>query len=255
MRKPPANNLSDVESMHFLRAVVRLADAAAVKRVARLRARHPDEDADALARRTRAAYLAAVTTSGAAAGATAFAPGVGTIAAFASVGAEKSWFVLASAVHVLTVLRLHGVDAEDPARAREMVLAAFEGAARVRDAESGRAGTDDSTGTGTEDPAPEAAAARARGPQRDGRERSGRTAAGGLGSTLAGAVSRRAVDRIGRSVGGRFAATWGSRKGLMAAGRAAPFGLGALLSGGTNLALAQAVLRATDGLADELRRT
>lgn len=242
-RKPAAADLSDVESMHFLGAVVRLADATAVRRVARLRARHPDEDADALARRTRAAYLTAVTTSGAAAGATAFAPGVGTVAAFASVGAEKSWFVLASAVHILSVLRLHGVDVGDPARARELVLAAFEAAARARDVESGRSGA----GAGDDEPGGSAAGAH--------RDREQRTVAGGLGSTLAGAVSRHAVGRIGRNVGGRFAATWGTRKGVMAAGRAAPFGLGALLSGGTNLALAQAVLRGTDRLADGLRRT
>lgn len=249
MKKPRAHSLSDVESMHFLRTVVRVADATAAKRVDRLRARHPDEDADALARRTRAAYLAAVTTSGAAAGATAFAPGVGTIAAFASVGAEKSWFVLASAVHVLSVLRLHGVDVGDPAHARSLVLSVFEGAARAREAESG----DDGPAEG----GPRQRGPGGPGPRTEGRRgqgRGGRSAAGGLGSTMAGAVSRRVVDRAGRSLGGRLAAKWGTRKGLVAAGRAAPFGLGALLSGGTNLALANAVVRSSDRLAEELAK-
>ncbi|MGN6742698.1 MAG: hypothetical protein ACTHJL_05295 [Amnibacterium sp.] len=72
-------------------------------------------------------YLAAVTTAGAAAGAAAVLPGVGTAASIAISGAETVGFLEASALFAQSLAELHGIAVEDPERSSTLVMALMLG--------------------------------------------------------------------------------------------------------------------------------
>ncbi len=74
-------------------------------------------------------YLAAVTTGGAATGAVAAMPGVGTVAALAISGAETAGFLEASALFAQSVAELHGIAVTDPERSSDLVMALMLGGA------------------------------------------------------------------------------------------------------------------------------
>jgi hypothetical protein len=74
-------------------------------------------------------YLAAVTTGGAATGAVAALPGVGTVAALAISGAETAGFLEASALFAQSVAELHGMPMTDPERSSDLVMALMLGGA------------------------------------------------------------------------------------------------------------------------------
>lgn len=88
----------------------------------RLRAKHPQASPAALERILQTRYLAAVTGGGAAVGATAAVPGVGTAAALALTSAETVGFLEATALYAQSLAELHGVTFTDPDRARVLVL-------------------------------------------------------------------------------------------------------------------------------------
>ncbi|WP_241979378.1 MULTISPECIES: hypothetical protein [Cryobacterium] len=67
-------------------------------------------------------YLAAVTTGGAAVGATAVIPGVGTGITLALSGVETAGFLEATALFTQSVSEVHGIAVEDPERARALVM-------------------------------------------------------------------------------------------------------------------------------------
>jgi hypothetical protein len=74
-------------------------------------------------------YLAAVTVGGAAVGATAAIPAVGTIASIALSTAETAGFLEASALFAQSVTEVHGFAVEDPERARTLVMTMILGGA------------------------------------------------------------------------------------------------------------------------------
>lgn len=74
-------------------------------------------------------YLAAVTTGGAATGAVAALPGVGTVAALAISGAETAGFLEASALFAQSIAELHGMPMTDPERSSDLVMALMLGGA------------------------------------------------------------------------------------------------------------------------------
>lgn len=87
-----------------------------------LRRRHPDASAAELARILERRYLAAVTTGGAAVGATAVIPAIGTGITLALSGVETAAFLEATALYAQSLSELHGIAVDDPARARALVL-------------------------------------------------------------------------------------------------------------------------------------
>ncbi|MFC4375351.1 hypothetical protein ACFO5K_14720 [Nocardia halotolerans] len=102
--------------------------APAVRRyVQYLRERHPGESPAQIVERLEKQYLLAVTGSGAAVGATAAVPGVGTLAALGAVGAETAFFMEASAVFTLARAYIQGIEPEDKEARRAMVLAVVLG--------------------------------------------------------------------------------------------------------------------------------
>lgn len=67
-------------------------------------------------------YVAAVTTGGAAVGATAVIPGVGTGVTLALSGVETAGFLEATALYAQSVSEVHDIAIDDPERARALVM-------------------------------------------------------------------------------------------------------------------------------------
>ncbi|MFF0542934.1 hypothetical protein ACWEVD_18295 [Nocardia thailandica] len=100
---------------------------AVAKYVKFLRERHPGESPAQIVTRLEQQYLLAVTGSGAAVGATAAFPGVGTVAALGAVSAETVFFMEASALFTLAQAHIHGIAPEDNEARRSLVLAVVLG--------------------------------------------------------------------------------------------------------------------------------
>ena len=93
----------------------------------RLRRKHPQHTAAELAKIVERDYLLAVTGSGAAVGATAALPVVGTVAALGFSAAATVGFLEASALYAQSLAELHGIAIEDPDKARLLVMAILLG--------------------------------------------------------------------------------------------------------------------------------
>jgi len=87
-----------------------------------IRLRHPDATTAEIARMLERRYLAAVTSGGAAVGATAVVPGIGTGVTLALSGVETAGFLEATALFAQSMSELHGIPVDNPDRARALVL-------------------------------------------------------------------------------------------------------------------------------------
>jgi hypothetical protein len=92
-----------------------------------IRRKHPDATVEQLHWVLERRYLAAVTTSGAATGATAVIPAVGTVTSLALSAAETVAFLEATALFAQSVAELHGITVDEPERTRSLVLALMLG--------------------------------------------------------------------------------------------------------------------------------
>lgn len=92
-----------------------------------LRLRHPHATPTDLVRMLERRYLVAVTGGGAAVGASAVIPGIGTGASLALAGVETAGFVEATALFAQSVAEVHGIPVSDPDRARALVLTLMMG--------------------------------------------------------------------------------------------------------------------------------
>ncbi|MWB99044.1 hypothetical protein [Agromyces seonyuensis] len=159
-------------------------------------------------------YLAAVTTGGAAVGATAVIPGIGTATTLALSGVETAGFLEATALFGQSVAEVHGIAITEPDRARALVTALLlgkEGSDLVQQFAS------QSVGVGI-----------------------ARSAYWGelITSTLPKAIAGTAADSLKRTFIKRFAAAGGA--GWL--GKALPFGVGAVIGGVGNQVLGRRVL-------------
>lgn len=87
-----------------------------------IRLRNPGATPEQLIRILERRYLAAVTTGGAAVGATAIVPGIGTGITLALSGVETVGFVESTALFAQSVAEVHGIAIENPDRARALVM-------------------------------------------------------------------------------------------------------------------------------------
>lgn len=92
-----------------------------------IRLRHPDATPEQIVRVLERRYLAAVTTGGAAVGATAVVPGVGTGITLALSGAETAGFLEATTLFAQSLAEVHGIAVEDRDRARALVMTLMMG--------------------------------------------------------------------------------------------------------------------------------
>jgi ribosomal protein L11 len=182
-----------------------------------LRKRDPHASPDELIRALEKRYVRAVTAGGAATGAAAVVPGVGTIASIGISGVETIGFLEASALFAQSVAEVHGVATTDPERSKTLVMALMLGPAG---ASIVRQFAGEVSGSGKP-----------------------RSAYWGelVSKRLPSTVLKGVTDRIRKSFVRRFAA----RQGANVVFRAVPFGIGAVVGGAGNRIAGQRVVKAT----------
>jgi hypothetical protein len=181
-----------------------------------IRRRWPDADPAQVLRILERRYLAAVTGGGAAVGATAAIPAVGTATSLALSGVETAGFLEASALYAQSVTELHGIALDDPVRARTLVMALM----------LGNAGQDLIQQLAT---------------QASGR--GSRTAYWGefVTRNLPGPAFGMLADRVRSAFLKRFAVT----QGTSVVGRLLPFGIGAAIGGAGNHLMGRKVVNSS----------
>ncbi|KAF0846203.1 hypothetical protein [Nocardia caishijiensis] len=180
--------------------------APAVRRYVRyLRERHPGESPAQIVERLEKQYLLAVTGSGAAVGATAAVPGIGTLAALGAVGAETAFFMEASALFTLARAAVQGIEPEDQEARRALVLAVVLGDAGIAIVQKGL-----------------------------------RTQSQNWASTLAGRVP--GMGAINSKLLQQFIKRFITKRAALMAGKVLPAGIGAAIGGAGNRALGKATI-------------
>ena len=182
-----------------------------------IRRMKPDASPAEITRLLERRYLAAVTTGGAAVGASAAVPGIGTGAALALTGVETAGFLEASALYAQSITELHGIALDDPVRARALVMTMLMG------------------GPGVE--LVKHLAAQATG--------SGVGVNGAWGGALTSTLPRAAFGPIGDQLRNAFLRRFAANTGAGAVGRLVPFGIGAAIGGTGNLILGRRVVAAS----------
>ncbi|WP_427016154.1 hypothetical protein ACQCSX_15430 [Pseudarthrobacter sp. P1] len=183
----------------------------------RLRRKHPHATPYELSLKLERDFLTAVGGGGAAIGATAIIPGLGTVASLSISAAATVVFLEATALYAQSVAELHGVRLQDPERSRLAVMAIMLG-------EEGTAMLSGLTGhaLGT-----------------------GRTPMQAWGTVLGKSVPLTAVRSISSRMQKAFLKKVALQSGSAMIGRAIPFGIGAVVGGAGNYLLGRAVVAST----------
>jgi hypothetical protein len=211
---PPAGSDEHPRTIRALDRVLAIQRPVVLAHLRSIRLRHPDAAPADIVRILERRYLAAVTTGGAAVGATAVVPGIGTGVTLALSGVETVGFLEATALFAQSVAEVHGVPVADPDRARALVLTLMLGKEGI-DLVSQLAGQ-----------------AMGRGPTRD------RYWGELVTKTIPRAAMGPIVDRLKTTFIHQFAA----RGGASWIGKALPFGIGAAIGGAGNNILGRRVL-------------
>ncbi|MHB1173389.1 MAG: hypothetical protein ACYCZY_13085 [Lacisediminihabitans sp.] len=192
-----------------------------------IRRRHPNASPAQVITILERRYLAAVTTGGAAVGASAVIPGVGIGISLALSGVETAGFLEASALFAQSVTEVHGIAVEDPERASTLVMTMMLGSA------------------GSDLVSQLAAQVAGTGASR------GRFWGELVTKSLPQAAMSHITSRVKRSFVKRFTTT----QGASVVGRVLPFGIGAVVGGVGNHLLGRTVVtssRDAFGAAPEL---
>lgn len=198
------------KQLAFLDRAIVSANELMQARVERLRDRHPAATPEQLVKKLETTLLSSVAATGAATGGAAAVPGAGTAAALALTAGDASWFLTASAAHVLAVLYVHDIEFDDLEHQKAVILTVLV---------SG--GGSSVTGK---------AAART-GPH--------------LGKLLTNSVPATTIRSVNKVLGRNFVTKYGTRQGILVIGKAAPFGIGAAIGAGGNVLFARSVITAT----------
>lgn len=175
--------------------------------VRKLRTAHPDDSPADIIRRLENRYLAAVTSSGGAVGATSAIPGLGTLTAIGAMTGETAFFVEASALLALSIAEVHGIPLDDAERRKTLVLTVAlgeEGVTAVGRLVGSRAG-----------------------------------ALRGLG---AGSMSGGTLTKLNKSLATKLAKKYAIRRGPLVFGKLLPAGIGAVVGGVGNRAMGRGVI-------------
>ncbi|GAA1049230.1 hypothetical protein [Arthrobacter russicus] len=183
----------------------------------RLRRKYPQASPAELAVRLDREFINTVTGSGAAIGATAIIPGIGTLASMGISAAATVVFMETTALYALSIAELHGVHLQDPERARTMVMAIMLG-------EEGTALMQSFAGR---------ALGRGGSPLTTWGTMLGKNVPMGAMKMVSSRIQKMFVRRMVVSQGGAML------------GRMVPFGVGAVIGGAGNLMMGRSVVRAT----------
>lgn len=214
MARPTGADAANPMVVRGIDRVLTVQRPAVLAHIRSIRHRRPDATPDQIIHILEQRYLAAVTTGGAAVGASAVIPAVGTGTALALSGIETAGFLEVSALFAQSVSEVHGLPVYDKDRARTLVMTMV----------LGNAGTD---------LLQQLAGQVAGGP--------GRNAYWGemVTKSLPRAAMGPIADRIKSTFLKRFAVTQSTN----VVGRLIPFGIGAVIGGGGNLLLGRQIVR------------
>ena len=186
--------------------------------IRRLSKKHPTATPAELARIIEVNYVRTVTTMGAAGGAAAIVPGLGTLASLGLSAGVAIGYLEATALYAQGMAELHGVAVDDPERAGELVMALMLGEEGIKIL----------------------------------KDMSGVIASGGkvgmrtFFATAIGAGGSYAS--LGKQLHSKFLKKFAKRQSASALGRAMPFGAGAAFGGVANRVLARRLVRAAHEL-------
>lgn len=178
------------------------------KNIARARQRNTEATPAEVIRTLERMYVSALTGTGAAVGGAAAAPAVGTGIALALSAGEAFSSLELSALFVLSVAEVHGVQLDEIERRRTLVMGVMLG-------QSG------STTIGKV------------------AERTGQH----WGHHLVSKVPTATLRQINSVLGRNFITKYGTKQGVIVLGRVAPFGIGAVIGGGANATVAALAVR------------
>ncbi|MBZ6372313.1 MAG: hypothetical protein LBE44_10555, partial [Microbacterium hominis] len=119
---PPEGSAEHPRTIRALDRVLQVQRPVVIAHLRSIRLRHPEATTAEIVRMLERRYLAAVTTGGAAVGATAVVPGIGTGVTLALSGVETVGFLDATALFAQSLAELHGIRVDNPDRARALVL-------------------------------------------------------------------------------------------------------------------------------------
>lgn len=211
---PPVGSPEHPRTVRALDRVLAIQRPVVLAHLRSIRLRHPEATSDEIVRMLERRYLAAVTTGGAAVGATAVVPGITTGVTLALSGVETVGFLEATALFAQSVTEVHGIPVGDPDRARALVLALMlgeEGIALVSQLAGQAAG---------------------RGVTRDKY----------WGELVTKTLPRAAVGPLVDRLKTTFVRQFAARGGASWIGKALPFGIGAVIGGTGNHILGRRVL-------------
>ena len=180
------------------------------KNIARARHRNPEATPAEVVRTLERMYVSALAGTGAAVGATAAAPAVGTGVALALSAGEAFSSLELSALFVLSVAEVHGVPLDEIERRRTLVMGIL----------LGQSGSTTIVGKAA--------------------ERTGQHWA----RQLVSKVPTTTLRQINGVLGKNFVTKYGTEQGIIVLGRVAPFGIGAVIGGGANATVAALAVRA-----------
>jgi hypothetical protein len=193
-----------------LDSALRVHGSAVEKNIARARQRHPDATPTEVIRTLERMYRSTLTGTGAAVGAVAAVPAVGTGTALALSGGEVLSTLELTALFAFSLAHIHGIPLDEIERRRTLVMGIMLG------------------GSGAET-IPKIA------------ERTGRHWA----KQIVAKVPASKLQQINRVLGKNFITKYGTKQGIIVLGSVVPFGIGAVIGGGANLVLAQTAIRAS----------
>ncbi len=211
---PPEGSPEHPRTVRALDRVLQVQRPAVIAHLRSIRLRHPDATTAEIVRMLERRYLAAVTTGGAAVGATAVVPGIGTGITLALSGVETVGFLETTALFAQSLAELHGIRVQDPDRARALVLTLMLGQEGVDlVAQLGRqvAGT-------------------------------GANRAGYWGELITTSLPRAAIGPLVDRLKTSFIRQFATKGGASVIGKALPFGIGAAIGGTGNHLLGRRVV-------------
>ncbi|MEM7341292.1 MAG: hypothetical protein AAF467_21735 [Actinomycetota bacterium] len=164
-----------------------------------------------------------LTSVGAASGAVAAVPGLGTASALGVLGAEVVWFSFRATDVIMTIGALHGRTDATPDERRAWVLAVMAYGENAADEFAALVNEID----------PSALA------------RSGAAGAVLAGLLQGDTATVEMLRRVNSTLVSRVATRFGGRRGAVAMGRLLPFGIGAAVGGGANYFLSRSLIKQT----------
>ncbi|BDV30962.1 hypothetical protein [Microbacterium terricola] len=211
---PPVGSDEHPLTVRALDRVLAIQRPVVVAHLRSIRLRHPQASSAEIIRILERRYLTAVTTGGAAVGATAVVPGIGTGVTLALSGVETLAFLESTTLFAQSVAEVHGIAVGDPDRARALVMTLMLGREGVDlVAQLGR----QASGTGP------------------GRDRY-------WGELVTKTLPRAAVGPLVDQLKSSFVRQFAAKGGASFLGKALPFGVGAAVGGAGNNILGRRVL-------------